>query len=59
MVSLLLDIPGTPVAAYVSFLKIAGLAIRKMLGASVLDPRTEIIATISKDIPVSSLGYLH
>ncbi|MFX1574065.1 MAG: gephyrin-like molybdotransferase Glp [Promethearchaeota archaeon] len=57
--TLIFCLPGTPVAAYVSFLKIAGLAIRKMLGASVLDPRIEIFATIGKDIPVSSLGYLH
>jgi molybdenum cofactor synthesis domain-containing protein len=57
--SLIFCLPGTPVAAYVSFLKIAGLAVRKMLGCSVLDPRTELIATISKDVPVSGLGYLH
>ncbi|MFX1344943.1 MAG: gephyrin-like molybdotransferase Glp [Promethearchaeota archaeon] len=52
-------LPGTPVAAYVSFLNITGLTIRKMLGCSVLDPRTEVIAIISKDVPVSGLGYLH
>jgi len=52
-------LPGTPVAAYVSFLRIAGPAIRKMLGCSILDPRTEIMAIISKDVPVSSLGYIH
>ncbi len=57
--TLIFCLPGTPVAAYVSFLNIAGLAIRGMLGCSVLDPRTEIIAEISKDIPVSGLGYLH
>ena len=57
--TLIFCLPGTPVAAYVSFLKISGLALRTMLGCSVLDPRTEIKATISKDVPVSGLGYLH
>ncbi|MFX0080949.1 MAG: gephyrin-like molybdotransferase Glp [Candidatus Hodarchaeota archaeon] len=57
--SLIFCLPGTPVAAYVSFLKIVGLAIRKMLGCAVLDPRTELIASISRDVPVSGLGYLH
>jgi len=52
-------LPGTPVAAYVSFLRITGPAIRKMLGCSVLDPRIEIMAMIGKDVPVSGLGYLH
>ena len=57
--TLIFCLPGTPVAAYTSFLKISGPAIRKMLGCSILDPRTEIIAIISKDVPVSGLGYLH
>ncbi len=57
--TLIFCLPGTPVAAYVSFLNIAGLAIRGMLGCSVLDPRTEIMAEISRDVPVSGLGYLH
>ncbi|MFW9896680.1 MAG: gephyrin-like molybdotransferase Glp [Candidatus Thorarchaeota archaeon] len=57
--SLIFCLPGTPVAAYVSFIKIAGLAIRSLLGCSLIDPRTELIAEISKDIPVSGLGYLH
>ena len=57
--TLIFCLPGTPVAAYVSFLKIAGLAIRSMMGCSVLDPRSEIMAEISRDIPVSGLGYLH
>jgi len=43
-------LPGTPVAAYVSFLRITGPAIRKMLGCSVLDPRIEIMAMIDKDV---------
>ena len=30
-----------------------------MLGCINLDPRIEIMATISKDVPVSSLGFLH
>lgn len=57
--TLIFCLPGTPVAAYVSFLRIAGPAIRKMLGCLVFDPRIEIIATISKDVPVSALGFLH
>jgi molybdenum cofactor synthesis domain-containing protein len=57
--ALIFCLPGTPVAAYVSFLKITGLAIRGMLGCSVLDPRYEITAEISRDVPVSGLGYLH
>ena len=52
-------LPGTPVAAYVSFLKIVGLAIRGMMGCSVLDPRIELRAEISRDVPVSGLGYVH
>lgn len=52
-------LPGTPVAAYVSFLKIAGLALRRMLGCEILDPRIDIMAVIDKDVPVSGLGYLH
>lgn len=52
-------LPGTPVAAYVCFLSITGIAIRKMMGCSKIDPRTEIIAKINKDVPVSSMGYLN
>jgi molybdopterin molybdotransferase len=57
--SLVFCLPGTPVAAYVSFIKIAGPAIRKILGCLVIDPRIEIIAKIKKDVPVSSLGFIH
>ncbi|MHA2009312.1 MAG: molybdopterin molybdotransferase MoeA [Promethearchaeota archaeon] len=57
--SIVFCLPGTPVAAYVSFLKIAGIAIRKMSGSITLDPRIEIIATINKDVPVTGLGILH
>lgn len=57
--TLIFCLPGTPVAAYISFLKVAGPAIRKMLGCSLLDPRNEIPAIIDKDVPVSSLGILH
>ena len=57
--TLIFCLPGTPVAAYVSFLRIVGPALRKMLGCSIIDPRIEIIATINKDVPVSSLGYLY
>ncbi|MFX0027005.1 MAG: gephyrin-like molybdotransferase Glp [Candidatus Hermodarchaeota archaeon] len=52
-------LPGTPVAAYVSFLRITGPSIRKMLGCLILDPRISIKAKIARDIPVSSLGFLH
>ncbi len=57
--SLVFCLPGTPVAAYVSFLKMAGVAIRGIMGCSLLDPRSEIIVEISRDVPVSGLGYLH
>ncbi|MFX1349754.1 MAG: gephyrin-like molybdotransferase Glp [Promethearchaeota archaeon] len=57
--SLIFCLPGTPVAAYVSFLKISGPAIRKIMGCSVLDPRIEVAAIINKDVPVSGLGILH
>ncbi len=57
--TLIFCLPGTPVAAYVSFLKIAGPAIRKRLGCSILDPRIEVAAIINKDVPVSGLGILH
>jgi molybdenum cofactor synthesis domain-containing protein len=56
---LIFCLPGTPVAAYVSFLKIAGIAIRGMMGCTLLDPRSDLIAEIGKDVPVSGLGYLH
>ncbi len=52
-------LPGTPVAAYISFLKIVGLTIRKMLGCSKLDPRHKILAIIDKDVPISGLGALN
>jgi len=57
--SLVFCLPGTPVAAYVCFLSITGMAIRKMMGCSKVDPRTEVLANISKDVPVSSMGYLN
>lgn len=57
--SLIFCLPGTPVAAYICFLKVAGPAIRKMMGAFVLDPRIELIATLNRDVPVSSLGFLN
>ena len=57
--SLIFCLPGTPVAAYVSFLGIVGPVIRSMLGCITRDPRIKIIAKINKDVPVSSLGYLH
>ncbi|MFO7794582.1 MAG: gephyrin-like molybdotransferase Glp [Promethearchaeati archaeon] len=57
--TLIFCLPGTPVAAYVGFLKFAGPAIRKMMSAKKTDPRKEIIAEIDRDIPVSRMGYLH
>ncbi len=57
--SLVFCLPGTPVAAYICFLLIVGTTIKKMLGCMNIDPRVEIIATISKDVPVSRMGYRH
>ncbi|NHJ21863.1 MAG: molybdopterin molybdenumtransferase MoeA [Candidatus Lokiarchaeota archaeon] len=57
--SLIFCLPGTPVAAYVCFLSIVGITIRKMLGCSNLDPRIEIIAEMSQDVPVGQMGYIH
>lgn len=57
--ALIFCLPGTPVAAYVSFLEIVGRTIRKILGCSILDPRIKVIAKLNKDVPVSGLGYLH
>ncbi len=57
--SLVFCLPGTPVAAYICFLLIVGTTIKKMLGCINIDPRVEIIAIISKDVPVSRMGYKH
>ena len=57
--SLVFCLPGTPVAAYVGFLKFVGPTIRKLMGAINPDPRIEIFATIEKDVPVSTMGYVH
>jgi len=51
-------LPGTPVAAYIGFLKVVGPTIRKLMGCLTIDPRIELIAKISKDIPVSAIGYI-
>ncbi|KKN23544.1 hypothetical protein LCGC14_0903890 [marine sediment metagenome] len=56
---LIFCLPGTPVAAYISFLKIVGITIRKMLGSITIDPRIEVLSVISRDVPVSGLGFLH
>ncbi len=56
--SLVFCLPGTPVAAYICFLKVVGPSIRKMMGCTNLDPRIEINAIISKDVPVSGMGYI-
>jgi molybdenum cofactor synthesis domain-containing protein len=52
-------LPGTPVAAYIGFLKFVGITIREMLGCLKPDPRLEVYATLKKDVPVSSMGYVH
>ncbi|MGQ4875021.1 MAG: gephyrin-like molybdotransferase Glp [Promethearchaeia archaeon] len=51
-------LPGTPVAAYVGFLKIVGPTIRKMMECIEVDPRMRTLAKISKNVPTSGLGYL-
>ena len=51
-------LPGTPVAAYIGFLKVVGPTIRELMGCLTIDPRIELIAKISKDIPVSAIGYI-
>ncbi|MBD3254232.1 MAG: molybdopterin molybdenumtransferase MoeA [Candidatus Lokiarchaeota archaeon] len=57
--ALVFCLPGTPVAAYVCFVKFAGRALRKMMGCMKIDPRVELIAKMNNDVPVSSMGYLH
>lgn len=57
--TLIFCLPGTPVAAYVGFLKFTGPALRKMMDAKILDPRKELVAVMNRDIPVSRMGYLH
>jgi molybdenum cofactor synthesis domain-containing protein len=52
-------LPGTPVAAYVGFIKLVGPTLRKMMGCMNLDPRIRLRARIEKDVPLSGLGYLH
>ncbi|MFX1238150.1 MAG: gephyrin-like molybdotransferase Glp [Promethearchaeota archaeon] len=50
-------LPGTPVAAYVCFTEIAGLALRKIMDTKKIDPRIVLPAKISKDVPLSGMGY--
>ena len=57
--TLIFCLPGTPVAAYVCFLQIVGPTLKKILGCITLDPRTIVLAHLKKDVPVSSLGFLH
>ncbi len=57
--TLIFCLPGTPVAAYICFLQIVGPTIKKILGCINFDPRAKVIAHIKKDVPVSSLGFLH
>jgi len=57
--TLVFCLPGTPVAAYICFLVIVGPTIRKIMGSIIEDPRSELIAIINKDVPVSHSGYKH
>ncbi len=57
--TLVFCLPGTPVAAYVCFLSMTGLALRRMMGCITMDPRIEIHATMERDVPVGSMGYVH
>ena len=57
--SIVFCLPGTPVAAYIGFLTVAGPTIRKLMGSIKDDPRIEILATINKDVPVSTMGYIN
>ncbi len=57
--TLIFCLPGTPVAAYIDFLTIVGPSLRKMMGCSIVDPRVEITATINRDVPVSSIGFVN
>lgn len=52
-------LPGTPVAAYVNFLRIVGPTLRKMMECQNIDPRTNVSAILGKDVPVTNLGYVH
>lgn len=54
--TLVFCLPGTPVAAYIGYLIFVGPALRKMMGCKIIDPRIKIMATISKDVPVSGMG---
>ena len=57
--SIVFCLPGTPVAAYIGFLTVAGPTIRKLMGSIKDDPRIEILATINKDVPLSTMGYIN
>jgi molybdenum cofactor synthesis domain-containing protein len=57
--SIVFCLPGTPVAAYIGFLTVAGPTIRKLMGSIKNDPRIEILATINKDVPISTMGYIN
>lgn len=57
--TLVFCLPGTPVAAYIGFLTIIGLALRKMMGCNKIDPRIELQAIMERDVPVGTMGYVH
>ena len=55
--SLVFCLPGTPVAAYISFLVAVGPTIKKMMDCQIIDPRVAIKAVLSKDVPTGSMGF--
>ena len=56
---LIFCLPGSPTAAYLGFLTIAGPTLRKMMRCINIDPRIELVATIDNDVPVSTMGYVN
>ncbi|MFW9928114.1 MAG: gephyrin-like molybdotransferase Glp [Candidatus Thorarchaeota archaeon] len=57
--SIVFCLPGTPVAAYIGFLTVAGPTVRNYMGCTKADPRIKLFTTISKDVPVSTMGYIN
>jgi molybdenum cofactor synthesis domain-containing protein len=54
--SLVFCLPGTPVAAYLSFLVAVGTTIRKMMDCLSMDHRISIRAVLNKDVPTGGMG---
>jgi molybdenum cofactor synthesis domain-containing protein len=57
--SIVFCLPGTPVAAYICFISIVGITLRKILRCLNEDPRIRLLAEMSKDVPVSKMGFRH